>query len=62
MGITVVDQQPAECISHGISFTTPRDACRSSLVCHVFKSAVDSDIVGEVSAVRQQRDHFQFSL
>lgn len=57
MGIPVVDQQPAESTSHVIPLTAPRDACRSSLVCHVFKSAADS--VGEISAVRLQRDHFQ---
>ncbi|GAY50349.1 hypothetical protein CUMW_125890 [Citrus unshiu] len=49
MDITVVDQQSAECISHIISLSVPRDACKSSLVCHVFKSAADSDSVGEVS-------------
>ncbi|KAF3457649.1 hypothetical protein FNV43_RR02307 [Rhamnella rubrinervis] len=36
---------PEECISHIISFTSPRDACRSSLVCPLFRSAVDSDAV-----------------
>ncbi|GAY50352.1 hypothetical protein CUMW_125900 [Citrus unshiu] len=56
MDITVVDQQSAECISHIISLSVPRDACKSSLVCHVFKSAADSDSVGEVSVVRLQRD------
>ncbi|KDO49392.1 hypothetical protein CISIN_1g035450mg [Citrus sinensis] len=47
MDITVVGHQSAECISHIISLTVPRDACKSSLVCHVFKSAADSDSVGE---------------
>ncbi|XP_048333007.2 F-box protein PP2-B10 isoform X1 [Ziziphus jujuba] len=42
MGIT---QLPEECISHIISFTSPKDACRSSLVCPLFKSAIDSDVV-----------------
>lgn len=36
---------PVECVSHIISFTSPRDACRSSAVSSVFRRAVDSDIV-----------------
>ena len=40
-------QLPEECISHIISFTSPRDACRSSLVSPLFRSASDSDVVWE---------------
>ncbi|XP_015887478.3 F-box protein PP2-B10-like [Ziziphus jujuba] len=36
---------PEECISHIISFTSPKDACRSCLVCPLFRSASDSDVV-----------------
>ncbi|KAF3457650.1 hypothetical protein FNV43_RR02308 [Rhamnella rubrinervis] len=36
---------PAECISYIISYTSPMDACRSSLVCRLFRSAADSDVV-----------------
>ncbi|KAK4855463.1 hypothetical protein QYF36_007673 [Acer negundo] len=38
---------PEECISRIISFTSPRDACRSSVVSPAFKSAADSDAVWE---------------
>ncbi|XP_061992857.1 F-box protein At2g02240-like [Rosa rugosa] len=38
---------PVECVSHIISFTSPRDACRSSAVSSLFRIAVDSDIVWE---------------
>ncbi|KAK1592112.1 hypothetical protein Q3G72_019735 [Acer saccharum] len=38
---------PEECISHIISNTSPRDACRSSMVSPHFKSAADSDYVWE---------------
>ncbi|KAH7521807.1 hypothetical protein FEM48_Zijuj07G0071400 [Ziziphus jujuba var. spinosa] len=40
-----ITQLPEECISHIISFTSPRDACRLSLVCPLFRSAIDSDVV-----------------
>ncbi|KAL5848620.1 hypothetical protein ACOSQ4_006633 [Xanthoceras sorbifolium] len=45
MDVTVV--LPEECISRIISFTSPRDACRSSVVSPAFKSASDSDAVWE---------------
>ncbi|CAA0822317.1 F-box protein PP2-B15 [Striga hermonthica] len=36
---------PEECLSHVISLTcSPRDACRSSTVCGVFRGAADSDL------------------
>ncbi|XP_044498589.1 putative F-box protein PP2-B12 [Mangifera indica] len=38
---------PEDCIAAIISFTTPRDACRLSLVSSIFKSAAESDIVWE---------------
>ncbi|GAY36077.1 hypothetical protein CUMW_279090 [Citrus unshiu] len=47
MDIAAVDQLPVECISHIISLTTPRDACISSTVCPIFKSAADLDSVWE---------------
>ncbi|KAH7521823.1 hypothetical protein FEM48_Zijuj07G0073000 [Ziziphus jujuba var. spinosa] len=40
-----ITQLPEECISLIISFTSPKDACRSSLVCPLFRSAMDSDMV-----------------
>ncbi|KAL9406986.1 hypothetical protein Peur_003958 [Populus x canadensis] len=36
---------PEECLAHIISFTSPRDACRSALVSRNFQSAADSDAV-----------------
>ncbi|KAF4347319.1 hypothetical protein G4B88_030257 [Cannabis sativa] len=36
---------PQECIALIISLTTPRDACRSSLVSPLFRSVADSDVV-----------------
>ncbi|KAK3187830.1 hypothetical protein Dsin_027391 [Dipteronia sinensis] len=45
MDISVI--LPEECISHIISITSPRDACRSSIVSPRFKSAADSDYVWE---------------
>nr|AWL54296.1 phloem protein 2-11 [Boehmeria nivea] len=38
---------PEECISHIISLTSPKDACRLSLVSPLFRSASDSDAVWE---------------
>lgn len=36
---------PEDCISRIISFTSPRDACRSAVVSPLFKLAADSDDV-----------------
>ncbi|XP_020700850.2 F-box protein PP2-B10 isoform X2 [Dendrobium catenatum] len=36
---------PEECVSHAISFTSPRDACRSEAVSAAFRSAACSDKV-----------------
>ncbi|KAL6142953.1 hypothetical protein ACLB2K_061228 [Fragaria x ananassa] len=36
---------PEGCIAHIISLTTPRDACRLSLLSKLFRSAADSDAV-----------------
>ncbi|KAJ4838786.1 hypothetical protein Tsubulata_041506 [Turnera subulata] len=36
---------PEECLSLIVSLTSPRDACRSSLVSHSFRLAADSDAV-----------------
>ncbi|KAL6194962.1 hypothetical protein ACLB2K_036037 [Fragaria x ananassa] len=41
----MISMLPVECISHIISLTSPRDACRSSLVSSVFREAADSDFV-----------------
>ncbi|XP_058092558.1 F-box protein PP2-B10-like [Magnolia sinica] len=38
---------PEGCISHILSYTTPRDACRSSTLSHTFKFASESDTVWE---------------
>ncbi|GMY14099.1 F-box protein At2g02240-like [Fagus crenata] len=38
---------PEGCIANVLSLTTPRDACRSSLVSSSFRSASESDIVWE---------------
>ncbi|KAJ7955583.1 F-box protein [Quillaja saponaria] len=38
---------PEDCISKIISFTSPQDACRLSLVSPIFKAAADSDAVWE---------------
>ncbi|KAE8684088.1 Tetratricopeptide repeat-like superfamily protein [Hibiscus syriacus] len=38
---------PEDCLSVVISFTSPEDALRSSLVSSVFRSATDSDMVWE---------------
>ncbi|KAK1283721.1 F-box protein PP2-B11 [Acorus calamus] len=38
---------PEGCVSHVVSFTTPRDACRASLVSSNFRSTWDSDSVWE---------------
>ncbi|KAJ4969259.1 hypothetical protein NE237_015960 [Protea cynaroides] len=38
---------PEGCISNILSLTSPRDACRSSVISSVFRSAVDSDAVWE---------------
>ncbi|XP_060671803.1 F-box protein PP2-B10 isoform X2 [Ziziphus jujuba] len=40
-----ITELPGGCISHIISCTSPKDACRSSLVCSRFRSATDSDLV-----------------
>ncbi|KAJ4968863.1 hypothetical protein NE237_015564 [Protea cynaroides] len=38
---------PEGCISNILSLTSPRDACRSSVVSSVFRSSLDSDSVWE---------------
>ncbi|XVF41560.1 hypothetical protein PTKIN_Ptkin01aG0289400 [Pterospermum kingtungense] len=38
---------PQDCIATVLSFTSPRDACRLSLVSKIFKSAAQSDTVWE---------------
>ncbi|KAE8686403.1 putative F-box protein PP2-B12 [Hibiscus syriacus] len=42
-----LSELPQDCIAHVISFTSPRDACRLSLVSTTFKSAAESDTVWE---------------
>ncbi|KAJ4722944.1 F-box protein [Melia azedarach] len=46
MDITLI--LPEDCISHIISLTSPRDACRLTVVSPVFKSAAESDTVWEM--------------
>ncbi|CAI0545760.1 unnamed protein product [Linum tenue] len=41
----IVKCLPAECLAHIISFTSPSDACRSSVVSCSFQSIADSDDV-----------------
>ncbi|XP_061992814.1 putative F-box protein PP2-B12 [Rosa rugosa] len=43
----MINMLPVECISLIISFTSPRDACRSSVVSPVLRIAGDSDFVWE---------------
>ncbi|KAK9086352.1 hypothetical protein Syun_028746 [Stephania yunnanensis] len=43
----LLEKVPEDCISTILSLTTPRDACRSSLVSSSFRLAVDSDVVWE---------------
>ncbi|KAG6526855.1 hypothetical protein ZIOFF_016858 [Zingiber officinale] len=38
---------PTECIAHVLSFTTPRDVCRASLVDKTFLAAVETDALWE---------------
>lgn len=45
--IMEISKLPEECIAHIISLTSPRDACRSSLVSPRFRSVADSDVVWE---------------
>ncbi|KAJ4722948.1 F-box protein [Melia azedarach] len=47
MDNNIVNNLPVECISLIISLTSPRDACRLSVVSPAFKSAADSDTVWE---------------
>ncbi|XP_062149985.1 F-box protein PP2-B1-like isoform X2 [Alnus glutinosa] len=47
MDVTTVDVMPEECIATIISFTSPREACRDSLVSRIFASAAGSDLVWE---------------
>lgn len=47
MAKTRLDALPEECLSRVISFTCPRDACRSSLVSGDFHDAADSDLSWE---------------
>jgi hypothetical protein len=47
MDVTTGAELPEECIATIISFTSPRDACRASLVSPIFRSAAGSDLVWE---------------
>ncbi|KAK6159860.1 hypothetical protein DH2020_003241 [Rehmannia glutinosa] len=47
MAETRLETLPEECLSHVISFTSPRDACRSSIVSGMFRDAADSDLAWE---------------
>ncbi|KAJ8616105.1 hypothetical protein MRB53_035477 [Persea americana] len=45
--LDLLSSLPEGCISYIISFTSPRDACRSSAVCSIFRSGSESDSVWE---------------
>ncbi|KAJ7973313.1 F-box protein PP2-B15-like [Quillaja saponaria] len=47
VGFSNMDMLPEECVSTILSFTSPPEACRSSLVSSTFRSASESDIVWE---------------
>ncbi|KAK8627944.1 hypothetical protein V6N13_063659 [Hibiscus sabdariffa] len=53
---------PQDCIAVIISFTSPRDACRLSLVSTTFKSAADSDAVWETFLPSQHQSLIPSSL
>lgn len=44
---TSIDSLPEDCLSRVISFTSPRDACRSSLASAAFRGAAESDLAWE---------------
>ncbi|MCL7035448.1 hypothetical protein MKW94_025337 [Papaver nudicaule] len=46
-GISNINNLPEGCISDILSLTSPTDACRSSIVSTLFKSAADSDVLWE---------------
>ncbi|MCD9638068.1 hypothetical protein HAX54_021773 [Datura stramonium] len=41
------DELPEGCIANALSLTSPKDACRLSLVASTFRSAAESDVVWE---------------
>lgn len=41
----MIGRLPEECVSHVLSLTSPRDACRSAAVSVAFRRAAGSDIV-----------------
>ncbi|KAL8527917.1 hypothetical protein ACS0TY_005651 [Phlomoides rotata] len=47
MAETRLEALPTECLSHVLSFTSPRDACRSSLAAEIFRDAAVSDLIWE---------------
>ncbi|KAF7825164.1 putative ripening-related protein 1 [Senna tora] len=46
-GLDITWVLPGDCISKIVSFTTPKDACRSTLVSSAFKEAADADAAWE---------------
>lgn len=44
-GLCLIGRLPEECLSHVLSLTSPRDACRSAAVSPAFRTAADSDAV-----------------
>ncbi|KZV19468.1 hypothetical protein F511_31838 [Dorcoceras hygrometricum] len=44
MAKTRIESLPEDCVVHVLSFTSPRDACRSSAVSSFFREAADSDL------------------
>ncbi|KAI3885852.1 hypothetical protein MKX03_016014 [Papaver bracteatum] len=52
----LINLLPENCIAHILSFTTPRDICRSSLVSPVFRLAGESNVVWEKFLPSDYRD------
>lgn len=40
-----IDRLPEACVSHVLSFTSPRDSCRATVASRTFRLAADSDTV-----------------
>jgi hypothetical protein len=54
--LNLFDLLPEGCIANAISFTTPLDACRLSLVASTFRSAADSDAVWDTFLPSDYKD------
>lgn len=45
MSETTIQELPEDCLAHVIAFTTPRNACHSSLASTMFHNSAKSDFV-----------------